>query len=85
MITIPGTYNYKCDVHVSAGMTGTFTVAASGVRHTGRAQRKPFGSPRNGSSNGRVLLRRMERAAVRNLFDFLTFSGAGVGRAAILR
>jgi plastocyanin len=32
VITVPGTYNYQCDVHVGLGMTGAFTASASSVQ-----------------------------------------------------
>ena len=31
VITVPGTYDYQCDVHVSIGMTGSFTASVSSV------------------------------------------------------
>jgi plastocyanin len=37
VITVPGTYNYQCDVHVSIGMTGSFTASVSSVQ-----QRMPW-------------------------------------------
>ena len=32
VIRVPGTYNYQCDVHVSIGMTGSFTASESSVQ-----------------------------------------------------
>jgi plastocyanin len=32
VITVPGTYSYQCDVHVSFGMTGSFTASESSVQ-----------------------------------------------------
>ncbi len=31
VVTVPGTYNYECTIHVSLGMVGSFTAAAAGV------------------------------------------------------
>jgi plastocyanin len=33
--SVPGTYNYVCDFHVSEGMTGTVTVTATSTGGTG--------------------------------------------------
>ncbi len=32
VITVPGNYNYQCDVHFSIGMVGSFEVSAAAVR-----------------------------------------------------
>ena len=31
VITVPGTYNYHCEIHYSLGMTGSFTASGSSV------------------------------------------------------
>jgi plastocyanin len=37
VVAVPGTYNYKCDVHVGLGMTGSFQVANVAIRLGPRA------------------------------------------------
>ncbi len=33
VVTVPGTYDYQCNTHVSMGMTGTFTAVTAGVQN----------------------------------------------------
>jgi plastocyanin len=33
VIKVAGTYNYRCDIHFSSGMVGSFTATASAVRY----------------------------------------------------
>jgi plastocyanin len=35
VITVPGTYNYHCDIHFSLGMTGSFTASDASVWQNG--------------------------------------------------
>jgi plastocyanin len=57
VIRVAGTYHYQCDVHVSLGMTGTFTAAASAVLPGRGTTGNGATSVRIFSSAGRAVMR----------------------------
>ena len=60
VVIVPGTYAYQCNIHVSMGMTGTFTAATAGVQNgvsnSAATLEKSFPNPSTGRTTIRYTL-----------------------------
>ena len=72
IVTVPGAYAYQCNIHVSMGMTGTFTAATTGVQNvvsnSAAILEKSFPNPSTGRTTIRYTLTHSSEVSLK-IFD----------------